>query len=325
MNPVVIYRDEATVKYVNEEISQSRDKASEYIKHAFPPPAWFCPHFSSLLLTRDLKHPFTDSATSRADFLQYVDQLLESSKKSSHPAGLYPTRRESDTYVDPAKSRKTCANTVYSLTKSGRKGSVRLIATFFVETVRFACLNYIDMWCPFLAALFDICKSNERVAQLQLTKTSYRLGETLTGIINFAGCAVTSYQVTITLESSEAVEPSAAMRPVEQILRISRRTHAEHHESCLNTRRTAFALPIPLTGSPDFTTTGVRLQWHLRIEFVTGTDEPFVAINTDDRHRHYQAIQDVEVSSFDCLIPVKMYPGGQERTLFNSSHTFVVM
>lgn len=69
----------------------------------------------------------------------------------------------------------------------------------------------------------------------------------------------------------------------------------------------------------------VRLQWHLRIEFVTGADEPLVVINSDERHRHYQAVQDVEVSSFDCAIPIRMYPGGQDRALFNASKTFVVV
>lgn len=60
---------------------------------------------------------------SRADFLDYVDSLVESSKRGAVPAMLGMTRRESEGYADPgSKTRKTCAGNVYALTKQGRKG-----------------------------------------------------------------------------------------------------------------------------------------------------------------------------------------------------------
>src|SRR4051812_44126110 len=133
------------------------------------------------------------------------------------------------------------------------------------------------------AAFYDICKGNERVAQLYLVKTAFRLGEVVSGIISFMDCAVPSYrvsdsivlaiacsrmlsmltlprtcstyQVSVTLESSELVEQTIALRPVHQITRISRKNHAEHHEFCLNTSRTSFALCIPPSTSPEFFTT----------------------------------------------------------------------
>jgi len=140
-------------------------------------------------------------------------------------------------------------------------------------------------------------------------------------------CAVPSYRVSVTLESSELVEQTIALRPVHQITRISRKNHAEHHEFCLNTSRTSFALCIPPSTSPEFFTTAVRLQWHIRLEFITGTvqDHPILPIISDDRHRHNQAVQEVPVNTFDCLIPIKVFPGevGDVRG-FNVSNSVCV-
>jgi hypothetical protein len=44
-------------------------------------------------------------------------------------------------------------------------------------------------------ATFDICKSNQRVAQLHLLKTLYRLGEPIQGIIDFEGAVIPTFQV----------------------------------------------------------------------------------------------------------------------------------
>lgn len=44
-------------------------------------------------------------------------------------------------------------------------------------------------------AMFDICKNNQRVAQLHLTKTSYRLGEAVLGVLDFEHAVLPTYEV----------------------------------------------------------------------------------------------------------------------------------
>jgi hypothetical protein len=148
------------------------------------------------------------------------------------------------------------------------------------------------------------------------------------------------------------VESSISLRQPQHIARVSRKSHSEFHAFCLNHQRLAFSLPIPATVSPDFQTTGgkscrwsdeshplitlyfsiVKLQYNLRFEFITNnlsknTDvvvsSPYLPVNIDQRQRHFQAHQQVQVSTFDCNIPVKIYgsPSGSDR---GRPHTFSV-
>lgn len=72
----------------------------------------------------------------------------------------------------------------------------------------------------------------------------------------------------------------------------------------------------------------VSLEYFLKFEFITGIDSqpPFIPIITDGKHRHYQGLQDIEVSTFDCQIPLTVYgsPGGVDRALYGRPHTFRV-
>jgi len=82
----------------------------------------------------------------------------------------------------------------------------------------------------------------------------------------------------------------------------------------------------------------VKLNYFLRFEFLTGVqqsprpDAPkdvspsYLPINVDERHKHYQAVQEVDISSFDCTIPIKVYgaSGGVDRGMYGWSSSFVV-
>ncbi|CAB5395650.1 unnamed protein product [Rhizophagus irregularis] len=147
------------------------------------------------------------------------------------------------------------------------------------------------------------------------------------GTINFNDAVIPSYQVSITLESSEIVEPSIANRPQQQIARVTRKIHGEHHEFCLNAGRIGFAISIPTSGTPDFQTTGVKLQWCLRLEFITGPkgQSPLMPLNADERHQYYQAIDNINVETFDCSVPIKVYPTSYTSArIFPSNHVFRV-
>ena len=43
--------------------------------------------------------------------------------------------------------------------------------------------------------MFDICKNNQRVAQLHMTKTAYRLGEAVQGVLDFEHAVLPTYEV----------------------------------------------------------------------------------------------------------------------------------
>ncbi|CAJ0641833.1 13995_t:CDS:10 [Entrophospora sp. SA101] len=128
------------------------------------------------------------------------------------------------------------------------------------------------------------------------------------------GAVIPSFQVSITLENSEIVESSIAKRPQNQISRQTRKVHGEHHEFCLNSERISFSISIPTHATPDFSTTGVKLQWGIRLEFITGPKGhvPLVTLTADERHHYYQAVEDVRVETFDCFIPIKVYPTSYE-------------
>lgn len=56
--------------------------------------------------------------------------------------------------------------------------------------------------------------------------------------------------------------------PAPKMRQITRRLHAEHHEMVLDSERIGFALAIPSGATPDFGTSGVKLQWTVRLSFL---------------------------------------------------------
>ncbi|KAI8391357.1 Rgp1-domain-containing protein [Radiomyces spectabilis] len=299
MNPVVWYKDEAAIQSFGE--TDKKPKAPHKPRNK------------------------TEDEKERQSFMDYIEELLDKSTENQSSVEEI-TRRESDAYderkLDKEQTddeeenmpgyiyRKTCVQIVSRITNSSRK------------------------------AMYDLCKNNQRVAQLHLIKTAYRLGEPVMGVLDFDGAALLTYKVSILLESVEVVESSIALRQPQHIARVSRKCHAEFHSFCLYNQRLSFSLPIPSIASPEFQTTGVKLQYHLKFQFVTNIQPPVteakpsasspaapnIPINTDEKHRHYQCLQDIEVSTFDCQIPIRVYgsPGGADRALYGQPHTFVV-
>lgn len=82
------------------------------------------------------------------------------------------------------------------------------------------------------------------------------------------------------LETHELVETSIATKSAAQLRQLTRRLHAEHHETTLDSARVGFALSIPSGATPDFATSGVKLQWSVRLSFLVippSPDAPVVA------------------------------------------------
>jgi hypothetical protein len=166
--------------------------------------------------------PSSEELEERNAFMDYVDELLGT--KNVHEI----TRRESDAYEEKTtdSTEATCSQVVSRITHRSRK------------------------------AMYDICKNNQRVAKLHLIKTAHRLGEPVIGVLDFTEAALSTYKISIFLESSESVENSIATRTSQHIARVSRKTHSDFHSFCLDSKILSFSLPIPATTSPEFQTTG---------------------------------------------------------------------
>eukprot|EP00842_Homolaphlyctis_polyrhiza_P005003 jgi/Hompol1/5503/HPOL_004481-RA len=166
---------------------------------------------------------------------------------------------------------------------------------------------------PLSPVSYEICKNNEHVAQLTLPRTSYRLGETITAVLNFTNGSIPCHQVSVYLESIENVEPPFLVKTKHQTTSHTRRCHTEVHRSTLNTRRLTVSITIPWAATADFQSTAVSMLWSLRIEFVTGKTGQLVIgdpANVDDPFLHQRGVRTVEVEPFDCPIPLKVFGGG---------------
>ncbi|KAF4551979.1 Rgp1-like protein [Elsinoe fawcettii] len=136
---------------------------------------------------------------------------------------------------------------------------------------------------------FTIARAGQHVGVLTILRPAFRLGETVLVKIDFRppvpsantahpagapvasmqGTGLSTYLVTISLETSERVDPSLALRSATSIARVTRKVHASATETVLFAGQACFGLEIPTGATPSFETTGVRLDWRVRVEFTT--------------------------------------------------------
>ncbi|OCH94164.1 Rgp1-domain-containing protein [Obba rivulosa] len=101
-------------------------------------------------------------------------------------------------------------------------------------------------------ASYDVTKDGVKVAVLTFTKSAYRLGETVLGVVelNERGSPARVLKLSAMLEAHESLPASIASNSSS---RHTRRVHAEHHSSFMpSTLRTTFSLDIPSDASPNF-------------------------------------------------------------------------
>ncbi|GAA5941573.1 Rgp1p [Sporobolomyces koalae] len=121
---------------------------------------------------------------------------------------------------------------------------------------------------------YDINKDGYLVAQLTLVKSAYRLGETVNGSVVINSGEGRVLRVSARLETHELVETSISTKPAPQTRQATRRLHSEHHDMTLDSARLGFALAIPSGATPDFGTSGVKLQWSVRLSFLVIPPSP---------------------------------------------------
>ncbi|GAB7352811.1 hypothetical protein MBLNU459_g3426t2 [Dothideomycetes sp. NU459] len=125
---------------------------------------------------------------------------------------------------------------------------------------------------------FTIARAGHHVAVMTILRPAYRLGEAVMGVIDFtppgpdsssAPGPLSSYAINITLETTERIDPSLAMRSASSVQRATKKVHAHVAETVLFAQKTYFRLEIPISATPTFETTGVQLVWRVRVEFTT--------------------------------------------------------
>lgn len=141
---------------------------------------------------------------------------------------------------------------------------------------------------------YDISKDGKVAAVLTLVRSRYRLGETITGVININNeqSLARIARMSATLETFEEVQPSMATLPPARSQRATKMVHAQHHESVLDKGRASFSLCIPSGASPEFVTSGVKLNWLVRLSFLTisainaRASKSTTDKSTTDNHEH---------------------------------------
>ncbi|KAF4970731.1 hypothetical protein FSARC_2288 [Fusarium sarcochroum] len=169
---------------------------------------------------------------------------------------------------------------------------------------------------------FEIARNGQRVGVVMLTRPAYRLGEVVTMAIDFTDADIPCYAVHTTLETAEKVDPSLAIRSESSIQRVTRKVYSSSSEATMYSRRVTFKPTIPITATPEFVTSGVSLEWKIRIEFVvpsTGNDSPdeserrvphplLEQISQDEKGGTVLvAVENLICESFEIAVPLRVY------------------
>ncbi|RDA88497.1 hypothetical protein CP532_6661 [Ophiocordyceps camponoti-leonardi (nom. inval.)] len=249
-----------------------------------------------------VQRPATEGPAAKADFVSYVDGLLARRKDgqggtlqsptetvaSRRPSALEETTRAKEA-IDLAIMRS-------NVTGEGQQSPNR----------------------------FEISRNGRRVGVVMLTRPAYRLGEVINMAIDFGDADVACYAVHVTLETSERVDASLAVRSESSIQRVTRKVYVAASEATLFARRVTFSPTIPVSATPEFVTSGISLEWKMRLEFVVPYQggETAAAASSEMQMAHpllepvshdnkgglvLVAVEKVACESFDVSVPLRVY------------------
>ncbi|KAL8972707.1 MAG: hypothetical protein Q9183_000392 [Haloplaca sp. 2 TL-2023] len=164
---------------------------------------------------------------------------------------------------------------------------------------------------------FEVARSGSRIAVILLVRPSYRLGEVIPITVDFHKSDIRCYSLHTTLETVEQIDPAIAQRSQATVSRVTRKILASQHHSTTSATRVVFNLAIPGSSTPEFITSGVRLNWSLRFELVTGNalgdtalEDPQALLEEvveDERGSVLAAIQAVTCETFDVTLPIQVF------------------
>ena len=165
---------------------------------------------------------------------------------------------------------------------------------------------------------FEIKRGGDKVAVIMLARPAFRLGETLSVAVDLQDADLSCYALHASLETSETIDPTIALRSKASIHRVTRRVHTSQYESTVSASRVLFSPTIPISAAPEFITSGVSLEWRLRFEFVTsrlgendelgdGVDDLMEEVAKDERGSVKAAVQGLPCETFDVTVPLRVY------------------
>ncbi|GAP83768.1 putative intracellular protein transport protein [Rosellinia necatrix] len=265
----------------------------------------------SLLALKDRAKLDTPNSTI-TDFLSYVDELLDRPRDGLgllSPTATAPASRRSSLVGEAATAKQAINLAIMRSNLSSESGQ---------SNNRFA-----------------IARNGQRVGVVMLARPAYRLGETVSMAIDFSDAEIPCYAVHAALETSEHVDPSLALRSEASVHRVTRKVYASSSEATLFARRIVFSPTIPITATPEFVTSGLNLEWKIRIEFVVpssvstnSTDDPDGLDGPDGmkegqpKEGHHLleeishndksglilvAAENLECESFEVAVPLRVY------------------
>lgn len=232
---------------------------------------------------------------SATDFLSYVDEILDQKARSNtlQPPGTLHSRKAS---FDGLPHLLSCKDVIdFAILRSNQAVNSRSSPN-----------------------RFEIAREGQRIAVVVLNRPVHRLGETIIATVDFSNGSIPCYAVRASLETSEKVTPTLAVRSNASIHRTTRRIHASLFENTLYATRVVFSPAIPITATPTILTSGVTLDWDIRLEFVTPNihseqgAEPsgtqlLETISSDDRGKVMSALEHLGCESFEISIPLTVY------------------
>lgn len=229
------------------------------------------------------------------DFLEYVDNLLDRPRHNSSMGLLSPTETIPGRSSLPDEPQTMKEAIDLAIMRSNLTGAANQ------STNR-----------------FEIARSGRRVAVIMLARPAYRLGETVSAVIDFTNADIPCYSMHVSLETSEKVDPAIALRSNASIYRVTRKVHASFSENALFAQRLSFSPTIPSSATPEFITSGVSLEWKIRVEFITPRlvhedgeqaywDDLLEEVESGDRGVILAAAERLPAESFEVMVPVRVY------------------
>ncbi|KJZ80491.1 hypothetical protein HIM_00341 [Hirsutella minnesotensis 3608] len=241
-----------------------------------------------------------EPAATSHEFLAYVDELVSRRRNDQAAVLLSPTEAH-DPRRSPAFEEATNA-----------KDAIHL-------AIRRSNLASDAQQSP---NRFEIARNGQRVGVIMLTRPAFRLGEVITMAIDFTDANVPCYAVHVTLETAEKVDAGLAVRSESSIHRVTRKVYVALSEATLYSRRVVFSPTIPITATPEFITSGISLEWKLRVEFVVPYQGNETAPHGEDQAPHplleqisqdekgglvLAGVENLACESFDVSVPIRVY------------------
>lgn len=232
-SPYIMLRDQARIRTIDKRSSLYFNRRSNEIE------------------AKERMGKGADPESSLNGFLSYVEDLVHTSRQGPGGGLLSPTA-----------------------TSGSRRPSIFEEATTAKDAIDLAIMrSNLTAEGQQSANRFEIARNGRRVGVVMLARPAYRLGEVVTMAVDFTGAEIPCYAVHAALETSERVDPSLAMRSEASIHRASRKVHVSSSEATLYSRRIVFNPTIPVTATPEFVTSGISLEWKIRLEFVVPSQD----------------------------------------------------